>query len=101
MFPVVLGMLGEGTLSLATLRLLSSHLTAENHEELLVMAAGKSKREVEELLARYFPRPEVPRIVTRSGSRRAPRRATSYAWPRTCSDTRSPAEIWPKSSIGR
>ena len=62
-FPVVLPMLGEGALSLATVRLLSSHLTAENHPELLAAAAGKSKREVEELLVRYFPRPEVPSLV--------------------------------------
>ena len=56
-------MLGEGALSLATVRLLSAHLTAENHQELLAGAAGKSKREVEELLVRYFPRPEVPALV--------------------------------------
>jgi hypothetical protein len=61
-FPVVLPMLGEGALSLATVRLLSCHLTAENHRELLA-AAGKSKREVEELLVGYFPRPEVPPLV--------------------------------------
>jgi len=70
-FPVVLPMLGEGTLSLATVRLLSSHLTAENHQELLAAAAGKSKREVEELLVRYFPRPELPSLVRRLPAPRA------------------------------
>src|SRR5438093_3159987 len=64
-FPVILGMLGEGALSLATVRLLSSHLTAENHQELLAAAMGKSKRQVEELLARYFPQPDVPSSVRR------------------------------------
>src|SRR6059036_3675075 len=59
-FPVILQMLREGSLSLATVRLLASHLTADNHHELLAGAAGKSKREVEELLVQYFPRPEVP-----------------------------------------
>jgi hypothetical protein len=62
-FPVILGMLGEGALSLATVRLLSSHLTADNHQELLAAATGKSKRQVEELLARYFPQPDVPASV--------------------------------------
>jgi hypothetical protein len=62
-FPVILGMLGEGSLSLATVRLLASHLTAENRPELLAAAAGKSKRQVEELLVRYFPRPDVPSSV--------------------------------------
>jgi len=62
-FPLILRMLGEGSLSLATVRLLASHLTAENHPELLAAAAGKSKREVEELLVRYFPMSEVPACV--------------------------------------
>ena len=62
-FPVILEMLGEGSLSLATVRLLASHLTSENYEELAAVAAGKSKRAVEELLVRYFPRLEVPACV--------------------------------------
>jgi hypothetical protein len=62
-FPVILEMLGEGSLSLATVRLLSSHLTAENYQELLAVAGGKSKREVEELLVGCFPRLEVPACV--------------------------------------
>jgi hypothetical protein len=70
-FPLVLPMLGEGALSLATVRLLSCHLTAENHQELLAAAAGKSKREVEELLVRYFPRPEVPPLVRKLPAPRA------------------------------
>jgi hypothetical protein len=62
-FPVILRMLGEGSLSLATVRLLASHLTAKNHQELLAAATGKSKRQVEELLVGYFPRPDVPASV--------------------------------------
>ena len=62
-FPVILRMLGEGTLSIATVRLIASHLTADSHQELLAAATGNSKRQVEELLARYFPRPDVPASV--------------------------------------
>src|SRR2546426_7003211 len=62
-FPAILQMLGEGSLSLASVRLLSSHLTAENHQELPAAAKGKSKRQVEELLVQYFPRPDVPPSV--------------------------------------
>jgi len=62
-WPVILGMVGEGALSLATVRLLVSHLTAENHRELLAAATGKSKRQVEELLVRHFPQPDVPASV--------------------------------------
>jgi len=62
-FPAILPMLGEGLLSLATARLLASHLTAENQQELLSAAANKSKRAVEEMLVGRFPRPEVPSSV--------------------------------------
>ena len=58
-FPAVLPMLAEGLLSLATVRLLAPHLTAENQQELLAQAMGKSKRAVEEMVVRHFPRPEV------------------------------------------
>src|SRR5436309_1487296 len=62
-FPSVLPMLAEGLLSLATVRLLGVHLTAENQQALLAQAAGKSKRAVEEMLVRYFPRTEVPSSI--------------------------------------
>ena len=62
-FQAILPMLVEGRLSLATARLLGPHLTAENQQELLRQAAGKSKRVVEEMLVRYFPRNEVPSSV--------------------------------------
>jgi hypothetical protein len=62
-FPVILDKLAEGSLSMTTVRLLASHLTVGNHEELLAAASGKSKREVDELLARHFPQPDVASSV--------------------------------------
>jgi hypothetical protein len=62
-FPLILGRLAEGTLNMTTVRLLASHLTAENHLELLAAASGKSRRAVEELRARYFPQPDVTSSV--------------------------------------
>jgi len=62
-FPAILPMLGEGWLSVATVRLLAPHLTAENQQELLAQARGKSKRAVEEMLVRYFPTPDIPSSV--------------------------------------
>src|SRR3954465_7385116 len=56
-FPVILGMLDEGSLNLTTVRLLSPHLTDANKEELLAAAAGKGRRDMEALLARRFPQP--------------------------------------------
>src|SRR5438445_8517410 len=71
-FPVILGMLGEGSLSLATVRLLAAQLTADNCEELLTAAAGKSKREDEQRLAGYFPRPDVPASVRKLPAAKPP-----------------------------
>ncbi len=62
-FPVVLGLLAEGAANLTTVRLLAPFLTAENHAELLAAASRRSKRQVEELVARRFPRPDVPSSV--------------------------------------
>jgi hypothetical protein len=62
-FPVVFTMLKHGSMNLTTVRLLAPHLTAENHVDLLAKASGQSKRKVLELLARRFPRPDVPSTV--------------------------------------
>jgi hypothetical protein len=62
-YPIILCMLSEGALNLTTVRLLAPHLRNDNHEQLLAAASGLSKREVEELLARQFPRPEVPSSI--------------------------------------
>ena len=62
-FPVALRLLSEGALNLATLRLLGPCLTDENHERLFAAASGKSKRDVQALLAAMFPKPDVPSSV--------------------------------------
>ena len=61
--PVILDMLVAGSLSPTTARLLSRHLTRDNHEALLAAASGKSKQGVEKLLAERFPQPDVPPSV--------------------------------------
>ena len=73
-FPVILERLADGSLNVTTVRLLARHLTGENHEELLRAAARRSKREVEELVARRFPRPDTPSSV-----RKVPERQQSGA----------------------
>jgi hypothetical protein len=62
-FPAILEMLGDGRLSLVTVRVLAPRLTSDNHGELLAAAGGKSKRKVEELVARLFPQPDVAATV--------------------------------------
>jgi len=62
-YPVVLDLLASGDINLTTVRLLSPCLTRENHRELLRAASRKSKRQVQELVAAYAPRPDVPSSV--------------------------------------
>ena len=64
-FPVILQMLGDGRLNLTTVGLLASHLTVDSRQGLLAAACGRSKREVEQLLAGFFPKPAAPASVCR------------------------------------
>ena len=61
--PVVIDALRSRRVHLTGLRLLVPHLIAENCEEVLARAAGKSKRDVEELVARLAPQPPVAALV--------------------------------------
>ena len=62
-FPIILEMLAAGSLTLSTVKLLAPYLTRDNHLKLLGAASGCSKREVEELLARRYPQPDVPTSI--------------------------------------
>ena len=59
-FPALFAALAEGRLHLSGVVMLAPHLTPENADELLAAAADQSKAELEQLLARRFPRPELP-----------------------------------------
>jgi hypothetical protein len=58
-YPVILEMLAAGAIHLTAVRLLSPHLTPANHREVLDSARGKKKPEIEEIVARLSPRPDV------------------------------------------
>jgi len=62
-YPVVLTLLASGRVNLTTVRLLAPHLTRKNQEELFSAASGKSKRQVQELLAGRYPRADVASSV--------------------------------------
>ena len=55
--------LEEGALTLTSIRMLSSHLTADNCSELIAAARHKSKREVEVLVAALQPKPAVATVI--------------------------------------
>jgi hypothetical protein len=73
-YPLILALLSEGAINLTTVKLLSPHLTAENHAALLQEARGKRKHQVEEIVARIAPRPDVPTSL-----RKVPARSLSAA----------------------
>ena len=58
-FPAILSLLADGHIHLSTVRLLAPHLTDVNHQDVLREALHKSKRDVEELVARLRPRPDA------------------------------------------
>jgi hypothetical protein len=64
-------MLAEGSVNLTTVRLLAPHLTRENHHEVLTSARGRRKPEVEAIVARLSPRPDVPSTVRKLPAPRA------------------------------
>ena len=59
-FPVIFEYLIQGRLHLGSVLMLSPKLTPENADELLSAAAGKSKSEIDLLLAQWFPKADVP-----------------------------------------
>jgi hypothetical protein len=62
-FPVILDLLASGAMSLTSVRMLRPHLTPENHEAVLARACGRSRRQIEALVAELAPRPDVPSSV--------------------------------------
>jgi 5-methylcytosine-specific restriction endonuclease McrA len=59
-FPVVYSLIASGAVHLSALELLRERLTEENHAELFAAVAGRSKSEIQELLAERFPKADVP-----------------------------------------
>ena len=58
--PMLLEMLAEGRLHLSGIAKLAPCLTEANRETLLARTSGKSKRQIEELVAELAPKPDVP-----------------------------------------
>jgi len=59
-FPAILGALAEGRLHLSAVVLLGPHLGPDNADELLAAATHRTRAEIEQLIARRFPRPDLP-----------------------------------------
>ena len=66
-FPALLERIERGELGLSALVLLRPHLTESNVEQLAGAAAGKTYREVEELVAGIAPKPDVRSAIVELG----------------------------------
>ena len=62
-YPLILELFEQSSVTLTAIRLLSPHLTSENHRAILASARHKSKREVEALVVALKPKPDAPAIV--------------------------------------
>jgi 5-methylcytosine-specific restriction endonuclease McrA len=62
-YPAILARLADGSVHLSAVSLLAPHLTAENHLHLLEDARHKTKREIEQLVARLRPQPDVAATI--------------------------------------
>ena len=62
-FPIVLELLTDGSVTLTAVTLLACHLSPDNHREVLNDARHRSKREVEQIVARLRPQLPVPSTV--------------------------------------
>ncbi|HWZ88065.1 MAG TPA: hypothetical protein VNW92_04425 [Polyangiaceae bacterium] len=83
-FPAIFGLLEQRAVHLTAVCLLRDHLTPENHRELLEEASGKTKLQVQEMLARRFPRPDVASTIKKLPPSRAPVLAgPAFALPRS------------------
>ena len=89
-FPVILDRLADGSITLTTVCLLASHLTPDNHRDLLEAARLKSKRDVEVLVAGLRPQPPVPSLVRKlpATSLAPPADLTAPTGPGQCRDNR-------------
>ncbi|HEU5061092.1 MAG TPA: HNH endonuclease signature motif containing protein [Kofleriaceae bacterium] len=70
-FPVVGIAVAEGRLHLSGVVLLGPHLTEGNVEALVAEASGKSKAEIEVVVARLAPRPDRPERLEREAEQQA------------------------------
>src|SRR5206468_328534 len=97
-FPVILDLLASGQVTLTAVRLLGRHLTPENHQTVLAKASGRSRPQIEVLVAELAPRPDVPTSV-----RKLPTWTATRSSPATPAAVASglPAEATHAAEIGR
>ena len=71
-FPALLDFLVSGSMTLTSVRILGPHLTSENHALVLESAKGRTRRQIEALVAALAPRPDVAAGVRKLPAPTAP-----------------------------
>ena len=59
-FPQILVAVYDGRMNLSGVLILARHLTPGSADDILAEAAGKTRAEIEQLIASRFPRPDLP-----------------------------------------
>jgi hypothetical protein len=80
--PMLLDMLGDGRLHLSGIAKLAPLLTEENRETLLARATHQSKRQIDELVAEFSPKPDVPPSMRKLPKRRKKTEPNAKASPK-------------------
>jgi hypothetical protein len=62
-FPILFEQVAAGEIHLTGILLLGPHLTEGNHRDLLARAKHRTKKEIERLVRRINPLPDVPALV--------------------------------------
>jgi len=64
-FPVILDLLADGSVHLTAVKLLAPHLSPDNHRDLLASIRGKTKIQIQEIVAGLAPKPDAPTSIRR------------------------------------
>ena len=99
-FPSLLGRLERGEVHLSALRKLGPYLNDENVDAIVEQARGKTRSQLDEMIARLFPRPNAPSVeIQVVASMTSATAAAPPALPIT-SALPCPARIEPLSTTG-
>jgi hypothetical protein len=97
-FPASFDALVDGRLHLTAVLMLAPHLTPANADELFAAAAHRTRREIEQLLAERFPKPDLPELIRPllpAPVHIAPKESADFTNPSALPTTTSAAELAP------
>ncbi len=99
-FPSLLGRLERGDVHLSALRKLAPYLKEENVHAIVDEAKGKTRSQLDEMIARRFPRPNAPTMEIPTAVSIAVTDARAVVTPPPSAQPLSPARVEPLSATG-